>query len=227
MHWLPLDMYSLNHFNDLPLNPSASSLGRITSAATVSKAALRWYAMIPTILPSWMPFIQPAWAFPNADVQLLFALNPNWDPGSAWVAARCLSTSSFTMDSMILDMAQRIETGRYEAGSMRDFPCPLYTGKTLPTLKPAGTIPSARLRLTRCARGAASKDTPFLRIEAGMPSIPTASVGPSRLIVLAIFPALAKLNEKDFPLPAVGGQAGVSAGGAPTVPSRSFSTLVL
>jgi hypothetical protein len=66
---------------------------------------------------------------------------------------------------MIFDIAGRIETGRYDAGSSRFFPLPLKTGKTLAVLKDLGTFPVASDMFTRWASGPTKTSVPFLRME--------------------------------------------------------------
>jgi hypothetical protein len=92
----------------------------------------------------------------------------------------------------IFDMAGRMETWRYEAGSAADFRLPLKTGMTTPVLKSAGTTPEGSYMLITWAMGDTRISMPFLRMETGMPSTPKASMGCNAAMVLATLPALAK-----------------------------------
>jgi hypothetical protein len=109
------------------------------------------------------------------------------------------SRSSLATVSKTFDMAQRMATGRYDAGSLLDFPPPLYTGWIKSVLKPSGTMPVANNLFTRWLLGPAKTSEPILRMETRIPSLPSAAVVLSPLITFAILPALAKEKEKvDF-----------------------------
>jgi hypothetical protein len=129
-------------------------------------------------------------------VQDLFGRKPYWLPGSPFTLLRWLSRSPITRVSSTLLMAGNIETGRYDPGSSRGFPFPLWIGWTSPILNAAGTRPSARLQLTRWEIGPTRTSTPFFSTEVGMPSVPKASVLLRPFIASDVLFAFANLKLK-------------------------------
>jgi hypothetical protein len=133
-----------------------------------------------------------ACAVPTAVEQPWRLQKPNCEDGSPFIFRRCFSRSDFAKILSTLDRGERIDTGRYDAGSFLSLPLPLYTGVIFPTFSPAGTAPVAKETLHMCAMGAASTSMPFFNTSTGMVSTSSAPVGLRLRMVFTIFPALAK-----------------------------------
>jgi hypothetical protein len=105
--------------------PMANIFGRRSSLPTVSKAALRSKRITATTLDLDLAETRAAWAMARAVVHERPFRKPCCDEGRTLFAFMKASRSSLATVSSTLDMAQRMATGRYEAGEFLVFPPPL------------------------------------------------------------------------------------------------------
>jgi hypothetical protein len=87
-------------------------------------------------------------------------------------------------------------TGLYEAGECLAFPPPFYTGCMSAVLKASEKMPADSDMFTRWEMGPAKTSDPILRMDTGIPSVPSADIVLSPLMTFAILPPFAKPKEK-------------------------------
>jgi hypothetical protein len=102
--------------------PMADIFGRRSSLPTVSKTALRSKPTTATTFPLALAKTQATWAVASAVVHDLPFLKPCCDVGKMSFAFMKASRSSLATVSSTLDMAHKMTTGLFDAGSHRAFP---------------------------------------------------------------------------------------------------------